>query len=149
MGSNFGWGPFANPHQGAFCCPEYRGDSVDPWVSGDGLFPGCGYRCPRKVTDVTDGTSNTFLAGEDYYNVDTYFGYTWSGSIGASSSCAIPPNYTPATDWTTMIGFRSRHTGGVQFAFADGSAHFISDSIALGVYRAMGTIQGGETATPP
>jgi prepilin-type N-terminal cleavage/methylation domain-containing protein/prepilin-type processing-associated H-X9-DG protein len=149
MGSNWLWGPFANPHQGAFCCPEWQWDWGDPWVSGDGMFPGSGYRCPRRIASVTDGTSNTFLVGEDYWDVNTDGGHSWAGSIGSSGSTAIPPNYQPGPGWTTMYGFRSRHSGGVQFAFVDGSVHFISDSIALGVYHALGTISGGEVASPP
>ena len=40
---------------------------------------------------------------------------------------------------------RSRHTGGVNAAAADGSVRFFTDFIALNVWRAMGTMNGGET----
>ena len=45
--------------------------------------------------------------------------------------------------------FRSFHPGGLHFAFADGSAHFVSDAIALNTYRALATIQGGEVNVEP
>jgi prepilin-type N-terminal cleavage/methylation domain-containing protein/prepilin-type processing-associated H-X9-DG protein len=57
-------------------------------------------------------------------------------------------------------GFRSDHPGGANFVYADGSVHFIAESIAsavpknatdfaqpnhgLGVYQSLSTIQGGE-----
>jgi hypothetical protein len=40
--------------------------------------------------------------------------------------------------------FRSRHPGGLQFAYANGSVHFIADAIALQTYRALASIKGGE-----
>ena len=42
-------------------------------------------------------------------------------------------------------GFRSDHPGGGNFLYADGSARFIQDSVDLGAYRDLSTIQGGET----
>ncbi len=39
---------------------------------------------------------------------------------------------------------RSYHAGGVNVVFGDGSSRFISDSIALEVWRALGTNHGGE-----
>jgi prepilin-type processing-associated H-X9-DG protein len=47
------------------------------------------------------------------------------------------------------FGLNSKHTGGVQIAFADGSVHFVADSIDFGVYRAMATLAGGEIAQLP
>jgi len=41
---------------------------------------------------------------------------------------------------------RSRHTGGVQCTLADGSVRFISNSIALDIWRAAGSAAGGEVS---
>ena len=69
---------------------------------------------------------------------------------------AIPPNVRRSgggehdpDDWPNTSGFRSRHPGGAQFAYADGSVHFVSDSIGLSVCRTMATIQGGEATAAP
>ncbi len=43
---------------------------------------------------------------------------------------------------------RSYHPGGVNAAMADGSVHFISESIDAEVYRALGTRAGGELPLP-
>jgi prepilin-type processing-associated H-X9-DG protein len=56
--------------------------------------------------------------------------------------------YAPG-DWPNTWSFRSRHPGGLQFAYADGSVHFVSNGIQLSIYRAMATIQGGEVEVPP
>jgi prepilin-type N-terminal cleavage/methylation domain-containing protein/prepilin-type processing-associated H-X9-DG protein len=39
---------------------------------------------------------------------------------------------------------RSRHSGGVNVVFGDGSIHFVRDSVALATWRALGTMNGGE-----
>ena len=41
---------------------------------------------------------------------------------------------------------RSRHTGGVQCTLADGSVRFVSNSISLDIWRAVGSAAGGEVA---
>ena len=45
------------------------------------------------------------------------------------------------------IALRSRHSGGAQAVFGDGSVHFLSDSIDRGLYRSLLTIQGKEVTS--
>jgi prepilin-type N-terminal cleavage/methylation domain-containing protein/prepilin-type processing-associated H-X9-DG protein len=145
MGSNWGWGVYPNPAPSG--CLGAGSIAVDPWVGGNGMFPGHGFRCQRTFTSIKDGTSNTLLVGESTYVPGTRMGADWAGSVGAGITAAIPPNYfgyTDATDWPDLYGARSRHPGGVQFVFADGSVHFVSQTIALTVYRGLATISGGE-----
>jgi Protein of unknown function (DUF1559) len=117
---------------------------------GDGLF----YRRRLRLEHISDGTSNTLMIGEDVPALDEWC--SWPYANNAYGTCAIPPNvkrpdgsFYPAGDWQNTWSFRSRHPGGVQFACADGSVHFISDNIALPVYRGLATIRGGEAVSLP
>jgi hypothetical protein len=49
--------------------------------------------------------------------------------------------YPPGRIDTTAASY---HTGGVTVGKADGSVRFVSDSINLGTWRAIGTKNGGE-----
>ena len=44
-----------------------------------------------------------------------------------------------------FVGARSRHRGGVNVAFADGSVHFLGDAVDLPLWHALATRAGGET----
>jgi len=48
-----------------------------------------------------------------------------------------------------LYSFRSRHTGGANFAFCDGRVQFVTDTIDIGTYRALATRNGAESATLP
>jgi prepilin-type N-terminal cleavage/methylation domain-containing protein/prepilin-type processing-associated H-X9-DG protein len=62
----------------------------------------------------------------------------------------VPPNYMgydcgERTNYTAAhMAARSYHTGGVNVCFADGSVHFISNSINFATWQALGTRAGGE-----
>src|SRR5262249_57527126 len=115
--------------------------------TGEGKMP---------LPNTTDGTSNPLMIGED---VPEYT--AWNAGAypnGACGPCPCPPNpgitipplgaAAGYGDWPRRYSFRSRHTGGVQFALADGSVRFIHDTIPLQVYRALDTRSGGEVASP-
>ena len=114
-----------------------------------------------RVADVVDGTSNTLAVGEAGYR---YFNYTWS-SCSTDPSLVGKPKYgyarwgvgypgaalgntaRPLNSYSltgTPPGYASSHTGGVTFAMADGSVHFLSENIDHTLLQALGTRDGRE-----
>jgi prepilin-type processing-associated H-X9-DG protein len=109
------------------------------------------------------------MVGEDWFdarwaNVTAPAGneFSWAHSVGTVRTCAIPPNTTMRAngnqinvtsgnsgEWGTYNGFKSRHPGGVQFLYADGTVRFIEQSITLGNYRAMASYAGNEVVNLP
>ena len=60
-----------------------------------------------------------------------------------------PVNQETQPGLDRVSNFRSDHSGGANFLFADGNVRFLTDEIDVDVYRGLSTIQGGENATPP
>ncbi|MCC9607721.1 DUF1559 domain-containing protein [Blastopirellula sp. JC732] len=150
LGSNFCWGPYANTGVNGKC---------EPWADGDGLMIPLAWHAKKKQSSIVDGLSNTFMAGEQIWSEETAncgatgygLGFAYAHTIEASANCALPPNAKKPdgtefakTDFEGQNGFRSRHPGGVQFGYADGSVHFVSNNVELAIYRAMATIAGEE-----
>jgi prepilin-type processing-associated H-X9-DG protein len=112
-----------------------------------------------KAGEVTDGTSHTLLVGEitgrgagcnsgQFYiswNVmSTENGINFPLRFGRDPD--DPKKCLRATPWTGgMFGFGSYHPGGCHFVYADGSVHFLTDTIAQNVLEAMTTRAGNET----
>lgn len=86
---------------------------------------------PRKFTEVTDGTSNTLLAGE------VTAGFKAWGDPTNWRDPTLGLNSNPA-------GFASPYPGGVNFLMADGSVHFIKNTVDKRVLKALSTPAGGE-----
>jgi len=58
-----------------------------------------------------------------------------------------PPNTKPCfglAAGSNNGAFGSFHSGGTNFVFADGSVHFLKDTVNLNVYRALSTRNLGE-----
>jgi prepilin-type N-terminal cleavage/methylation domain-containing protein/prepilin-type processing-associated H-X9-DG protein len=152
-GSN--WGADFYPTDSDFATP-YRNPgtngSYNGLERGDGIFWRGDIRSGNlRIGHITDGASNTFMIGEDVSELILW--NAWAYSNGATATCAIPPNVGVTippigpddnADWPSRYSFRSRHPAGLNFAYADGSVRFISETIPLQIYHAMGTISGGE-----
>jgi len=89
-------------------------------------YPGIYYSNSKtRITDITDGTSNTFAFGEALGDTDTAprtFALTWMGAGSLPLYWGVPA--TP--QWYT---FGSRHAGVVNFGYADGSIRTVRKGI--------------------
>jgi prepilin-type N-terminal cleavage/methylation domain-containing protein/prepilin-type processing-associated H-X9-DG protein len=121
-----------------------------------------------RLTDFSDGTSNTLLMSEvimaandtdydirgDFLNDDrpcTMFMTINLPNSGTDvspycSATAYPQNppCTTAGSGFAQAAARSRHTGGVNALLGDGSVRFVSNSVDINTWHALGTMNGGE-----
>jgi prepilin-type N-terminal cleavage/methylation domain-containing protein/prepilin-type processing-associated H-X9-DG protein len=129
-----------------------------PWDYGGSNLDGTGaiafmYK-GNRITDIKDGTSSTFLAGDarknlfllGQYQSDDKEGYTHSWGPGAErfTSEAPLPDLVDPGGFDGQQRFGSSHAGGFNMVFCDGSVHFITYSIDLPSFEALGTINGNE-----
>ncbi|OAI39803.1 hypothetical protein AYO40_05440 [Planctomycetaceae bacterium SCGC AG-212-D15] len=121
--------------------------------AADGIFTRRNYmnsNITKNLTQITDGTSSTFLVGEDVPAMNQHS--AWCFGNHAVATCGVGPNAKKSDgtdyssfDWPNVYSFHSRHPGGLNFGYADGSVHYISDAIPLLTYRALATSASGET----
>ena len=124
----------------------------DAFIQGDGLFYRDDYLAKKSFFDVTDGLSNTFMIGEAVPEKSKWT--SWPYANNAVGTCAIAPNAKQRDgsdfdpwDWMNTYSFHSRHSGGLHFAFCDGTVHWVSTTIPQATYRALATIAGNEAVT--
>ena len=108
-----------------------------------------------RFSTVTDGTSNTFAIGEA---IPAWTQWCWWYNQNAAvATCGIPLNYRKGLDkleqfanqWQRNYSFYSLHPSGANFAMCDASVRFIPDNIDTATYRALATIEAGETINAP
>ncbi len=116
-----------------------------------------------RMSEITDGSSNTFLCGEknidpDYYLTGQDPGDDQGWTLGWDyDSCRYtyypattgdpPPNPAPDTPGATYYAlvFGSAHINGFGMAMCDGSVHLINYSIDAETYRRLGDRADGLT----
>lgn len=134
--------------------------------SGDTASPLTTVACPPiNVSAITDGSSNTVFIGEQDYALKNDFFSSTSPKAGQFrggqgvwahgyprglnfSTWGKLNNHMITSDNTSedsgIYSFRSQHSGGVNFAFSDGSIRFVKDSVSKPIYRSLSTRAGGE-----
>jgi prepilin-type processing-associated H-X9-DG protein len=65
-------------------------------------------------------------------------------SLGLSPGQTPPACHDWEGDFNTASGFKSLHPGGANFAFCDGSLHFLPESIDYTIYQRLGARSDSE-----
>ncbi|EAQ79745.1 DUF1559 domain-containing protein [Blastopirellula marina] len=166
---------FARGNYAVFFGNLTKGDTRT--LSANHLPAAFGYRTV-KMASIIDGTSNTMAFGELLKGSgaisDSMVGSYWYDFPGAawiftreipntsvpdsirSSSCGTAANKpelnlpcTGVNGSGETAASRSRHPSGVEVGMCDGSVHFISETIGLEVWQALGSRAGSETFSLP
>ena len=138
-----------------------------------GIFGDCSNAVSIKISQVTDGLSNTMMIGENSPNLNS--GLAWVSGNDIYATTILPMNWmtklrngqsdpatgevcTPAgwnpgdpsqqthcfnNQWYYQ-GFKSFHPGGCNFGFCDGSVKFLKQTINVRAYMGLSSRGGGE-----
>lgn len=140
-------------------------DAPTAWLSAryGGAF---GHNTRTKISEITDGTSNTIAIGESVQRKEgtgtsTSFGPYWGSGTHTATIGRVPetdprfainaqfdPTCTPKGPRCTYAWvFGSFHSGGANFVMCDGSVRYIRETITYSNFFWMNTKAGGETLT--
>ena len=115
--------------------------------------------CRFKLTDITDGSSETYLIGEKYINPDWYTTGTWLGNDqgpftaddwdNCRSASALPwdsvsvPMQDRSGSASPQFGFGSAHASVFNMSFCDGSVRSINYTISEPIHRHLSNRKDG------
>ncbi len=140
------------------CGPNGQGHQPN----GMGAFHADGYSglTASRLTDITDGTSNTLFVGERHTISEPGRGPFWACSFNLYNSGMAQPLFSQAlmADYNQCVtlvgsananyckyGWGSLHGGGtINFLFGDGSVHGITTNINMTIFSGLSTIAGSE-----
>jgi prepilin-type processing-associated H-X9-DG protein len=115
-----------------------------------------------RFAEATDGLSQTLAGGErhngvfavaigshNHFDAET----VWVGAVKEdpqddhAHTALFQAGHTPSSGAMNDQDAASRHPGGVNFLFGDGSVKFLKSSIDLGVYQGLSSRAGGEVVS--
>jgi prepilin-type processing-associated H-X9-DG protein len=111
---------------------------------------------PRRLSDGTNAPRGTTdWRGNLTYDENNLF--NWNYTPNSSAPDRLRPNYCTSSPWAPCIPSgsafnnrniivtpRSMHPGGVNVCMCDGSTRFVTNSISLATWQAIGSPAGGE-----
>jgi len=158
----------AMPGQGGGCA-SYPGNDFGQGPVGHGSTEsssqtsGCfsRYSFSSRFADIVDGTSNVIAMGEIRPFCGDHHRGGWMNANALWTATTAPINFPTCpgekqgtssgsftcyhfANWQTSQGFKSRHPGGAQFVFADGSVHFLPQTITYLTYQRLGDRRDGQ-----
>lgn len=129
-------------------------------TNGAGTPAQLGMIRPMSFDDITDGLSNTMLVAESSWITAGFYPNWYAGcdfpagtaACYTSRNVANMPASTPFVSGSTNlndISFGSQHMGGLNIFAADGSVHFVTQSITPDVWLGIATRNGKELVQMP
>lgn len=133
-------------------CAGENGELNGIFVRWSDIGRAGGSKKGRSMAAITDGTSNTILLGESSYVVDDDGWGVWIGMLDDNENTMFVTDFpinagVSPSDLAHRIddeGAFSYHNQGANFSFADGSVHFLSETIDDETYRNLGRHSDGQ-----
>lgn len=139
---------------------DYSGNLGTRGGSISGVFGKIGTNLrPTRMADILDGTSNTIAVGEAYtdsmiaVNGPTHPSAgnfkVWVGTNNQHVNVVAEAALVHVPNGTRDDSFASKHPGGVQFAFCDGSVSFISENVDMVTFGNLADKADGNVVQQP